>query len=100
MLDGVRVVAPPLVPIGRSHLRGELWALTLVDPSRQWTIDELSARTAQPYQTVATEVRRLTEAELLSVTPVGHTKLLTANRPTPTADLSPDWRSWHSGLPW
>jgi predicted nucleotidyltransferase len=79
----MRVPAPPLLPIFRSHLQGELLALTLADPSRQWTIDELSARTAQPYQTVATEVRRLQEAELLSVTTVGRTKLLTADPTNP-----------------
>jgi len=55
----------------------------LADPARQWTIDELSERTSEPYQTVATEVRRLQEAELLEATTVGRTKLLCANDANP-----------------
>ena len=74
-----RAAAPPLLPIFRSRLQGELLALALVDPSRQWTIDELARRTGEPYQTVAAEVRRLQEAELLVATTVGRTKLLSAN---------------------
>ena len=78
MVD-MRAAAPPLLPIFRSRLQGELLALALVDPSRQWTIDELARRTGEPYQTVAAEVRRLQEAELLVATTVGRTKLLSAN---------------------
>jgi hypothetical protein len=55
----------------------------LVDPSRRWTIEELAERTGQPYQTVATEVRRLQEADLLEATTVGRTKLLTVNEANP-----------------
>ena len=75
--------APPLLPIFRSQLQGELLALVLVDPARQWTIDELAERTGEPYQTVATEVRRLQEAELLEATTIGRTKLLSANEANP-----------------
>jgi predicted nucleotidyltransferase len=60
-----------------------LLALVLADPARQWTVDELADRTGEPYQTVATEVRRLQEAELLEATPVGRTKLLSANEASP-----------------
>jgi predicted nucleotidyltransferase len=79
----VRATAPPLLPIFRSQLQGELLALVLVEPSRQWTIDELAERTGEPYQTVATEVRRLQEAELLQATAIGRTKLLSANEANP-----------------
>lgn len=79
----MRAAAPPLLPIFRSQLQGELLALVLVDPSRQWTIDELAERTGEPYQTVATEVRRLQEAELLQATAIGRTKLLSANEANP-----------------
>ncbi len=79
ILVDMRAAAPPLLPIFRSRLQGELLALTLVDPSRQWTIDELARRTGEPYQTVAAEVRRLQEAEMLVATTVGRTKLLSAN---------------------
>jgi predicted nucleotidyltransferase len=79
----VRATAPPLLPIFRSQLQGELLALVLADPDRQWTIDELTERTGEPYQTVATEVRRLQEADLLEATTVGRTKLLSANEANP-----------------
>jgi predicted nucleotidyltransferase len=75
----VRATAPPLLPIFRSRLQGELLALVLVDSARQWTIDELADRTGEPYQTVATEIRRLQKAELLLATTIGRTKLLSAN---------------------
>ena len=79
----MRATAPPLLPIFRSQLQGELLALVLADPARRWTIDELAERTGEPYQTVATEVRRLQEAELLEATTVGRTKLLSANEASP-----------------
>lgn len=79
----MRAAAPPLLPIFRSRLQGELLALVLADPARQWTIDELAARTGEPYQTVATEVRRLQEAELLEAATIGRTKLLSANDANP-----------------
>ena len=79
----MRAPAPPLLPIFRSQLQGELLALILVDSARQWTIDELADRTGEPYQTVATEVRRLQEAELLVATTIGRTKLLSANEANP-----------------
>lgn len=82
-LDSVRATAPPLLPLFRSQLQGELLALVLADPSRQWTIDELVQRTGEPYQTVATEVRRLQQTELFAVTTVGRTKLLSANEANP-----------------
>jgi predicted nucleotidyltransferase len=75
--------APPLLPIFRSRLQGEVLALTLPDPDREWTVDELAERTDEPYQTVAAEVRRLQRADLLTATTVGRTKLLTANRDSP-----------------
>lgn len=75
--------APPLLPVFRSRLQGEILALTLPDPDREWTVDELAERTGEPYQTVAAEVRRLQGAEVLNATTVGRTKLLTANRESP-----------------
>ena len=79
----MRATAPPLLPIFRSRVQGELLALVLSDPPRQWTLDELAERTGQPYQTVATEVRRLHEADLLEATTIGRTKLLSANEANP-----------------
>lgn len=79
----MRATPPPLLPIFRSKLQGELLALVLADTARQWTIDELAERSGEPYQTVATEVRRLQQAELVSASTVGRTKLLSANEASP-----------------
>lgn len=79
----MRAAAPALLPVFRSLLQGELLALVLGDPQRQWTIDELAARTGQPYQTVATEVRRLLDAGLFVATTIGRTKLVTAHGSNP-----------------
>lgn len=75
--------APPLLPIFRSRLQGELLALILADVERRWTIDELAERTGQPYQTVTAEVRRLERAGLILASTVGRTKLLAANQASP-----------------
>jgi hypothetical protein len=57
--------------------------MALPDPDREWTIDELAERTGEPYQTVATEARRLEKSELLIARAVGRTKLLRGNRDSP-----------------
>ena len=75
--------APPLLAVFRSQLQGELLALILVDPDRRWTVDELAQRTSEPYQTVATEVRRLQDADLIAVSTIGRTKHLSANTTNP-----------------
>ena len=79
----MRVAAPAVLPIFRSKLQGEILALILIDPALSWTIDELARRTGHPYQTVATEVRRLQETGILRVQTIGRTKLLTANGSSP-----------------
>jgi len=81
----MRLAAPAVLPIFRSKLQGEILALTLIDPERSWTIDELARRTGHPYQTVATEVRRLQQADILRAQTIGRTKLLTANAASPYA---------------
>jgi predicted nucleotidyltransferase len=79
----VRTAAPPLLPVFRSRLQGRLLALVLADPGVEWTVDQLSERTGEPYQTVANEVRRLQAADLVAVRPVGRSKLLRANEDSP-----------------
>ncbi len=79
----MRAAAPPLLPIFRSRLQGDLLALLLVDPERSWTLDELAGRTGGPYQTIATEVRRLQQADLVVSSSIGRTKLLSANEANP-----------------
>ena len=77
------MAAPPLLPVFRSRLQGELLALVLADPSRSWTVDELSQRTGHPYQTVAAEVRRWEDIGVILVSVLGRTKLLRTNGDNP-----------------
>jgi hypothetical protein len=75
--------APPLLPIFRSRLQGEILALVLSDPAAEWTVEDLVQRTGQPRQTVANEVRRLEGADLLASRAIGRAKLVRANERSP-----------------
>ena len=79
----VRQPAPPLLPVLRSRLVGDLLALVLAHPERSWTLDELADRVGAPYQTVTAEVRRLEQSDLVSTRSVGRSKLVTANADSP-----------------
>jgi hypothetical protein len=75
----VRQPAPPLLPVFRSRLVGDLLALVLAHPDRSWTLEDLADRVHTPYQTVTAEVRRLEQADLVTTRSVGRSKLVTAN---------------------
>ncbi len=75
--------APPLLPVFRSHLQGEVLALVLGDPAVEWTVEDLARRTGHPRQTVANEIRRLEGAALVLAQTIGRTKLLRANAANP-----------------
>ena len=75
--------AAGLATMFRSPLQGEILALLVASPDRNWTIDELARRTDRPYQTVATEVRRLEEVQLVRTHAIGRTKLLSADSSHP-----------------
>ncbi|WP_088287152.1 ArsR family transcriptional regulator [Kineosporia sp. A_224] len=79
----MRTAPPPLLPVFRSRLQGDVLALVCADPAREWTIEELADRTRQPYQTVAGEVRRLSVAALLTTRSIGRTKLVRADETNP-----------------
>lgn len=78
-----QTAAPPLLPVFRSRLQGELLALVLGDPAGEWTAEELSRRTGHPRHTVANELRRLEEAGLFIARIIGRSKLVRANTENP-----------------
>jgi hypothetical protein len=78
-----QTAAPPLLPVFRSRLQGELLALVLGDPGAEWTTEELSLRTGHPRHTVANELRRLEEAGLFTARMIGRSKLVRANAENP-----------------
>jgi predicted nucleotidyltransferase len=85
-MAGVRTAAPPLMNIFRSQLQGQILALVLGQPEREWTIAELADRTGGAYQTVTAEARRLLDGDFARARTIGRTKLLKANRANPYFD--------------
>jgi DNA-binding transcriptional ArsR family regulator len=82
-LTYVRQLAPPLLPVFRSRLIGDLLALVLAHPERSWTVEDLANRVSAPYPTVTAEIRRLEQAELITTRVVGRSKLITVNTDNP-----------------
>ncbi|MGF1661215.1 MAG: ArsR family transcriptional regulator [Kineosporiaceae bacterium] len=76
-------MAPPLLPIFRSRLQGDLLALVLGTPDQEWTIEALATATGHPYQTVSNELRRLEAGGLLVGRTVGRAKFLRADTTNP-----------------
>lgn len=79
----MRPVAPPLLPILRSGLVGNLLALLAADPERWWRTDELAARTGGSYPTVTREIRNLQLADLIDMEEVGRSKRVRINSANP-----------------
>jgi len=74
----MRTYAPPLLPIFRSQLQGELLAVVLLSEQER-SVSELAAMLRAPVPTVAREVARLEEAGLLVSRRVGTARLVRAN---------------------
>src|SRR5436190_15815626 len=75
----MRPAPPPLLPVFRSRLVGDILALTLLDPERRWTSNELGDRTVGAYPTVTRELRRLGDAGILTSDLVGRSRLWRAD---------------------
>lgn len=75
--------APPLLPVFRSRLQGEVLALLFTDPTQEWTAEDLSRRTGHPRHTVGNELRRLEAANLVTTRMIGRSKLVHANTDSP-----------------
>ena len=68
-----------LLPILRSRHQADLLTYLLLQPDREVTITELSARLSIPQSTVSGEVQRLVDAGVLTVRAVGRSRLVRAN---------------------
>lgn len=78
-----QTATPPLLPVFRSRLQGEILALVLGDTSTEWTAEELSQRTGHPRHTVANELRRLADAGLFTTRMIGRSKLVRGDARNP-----------------
>ncbi len=78
----MRTAAPPLLPIFRSQLQGELLALVLLGQD-QMTVSDLARRLGAPFATVAREVNRLEGAGLLRSRRVGRARQIAVDDDNP-----------------
>ena len=69
---------PPLLPLLRSRVQGEVLASILLDPSREWSLTDLAALVGASVATVQREVRRAEDAGVVSSRKVGNTRLVRA----------------------
>src|SRR6266545_1644399 len=74
----MRSQAPPLLPILRSRHQGELLAVLLLHPDREYTLSELSRQLNVPLSTVQGEANRLIEAGLVRQRRLGRARVLGA----------------------
>lgn len=79
------VPAPPLLPIFRSRLQGDLLAALLVVPGTELTLTALAERTGGSLAAVQREVDRLEGAGLLRSHRVGNARLVSADPASPAA---------------
>jgi DNA-binding transcriptional ArsR family regulator len=75
----MRSDAPRLLPVLRSQHQADLLAVLLLHPEQESTIADLTQRLRIPQSTVSGEVRRLADAGILVVRPVGRSRLVRAN---------------------
>lgn len=78
----MRTYAPPLLPIFRSQLQGDLLAAVLLSDQER-SVSELAGTLGAPIPTVAREVSRLEEAGFFTSRRVGTARLVRANRTSP-----------------
>lgn len=78
----MRTYAPPLLPIFRSQLQGDLLAAVLLSDQER-SISEIAGTLDAPVPTVAREVSRLEEAGFFTSRRVGTARLVRANTASP-----------------
>ena len=75
--------SPSLLPLLRSRMQGELLALVLLHPDREYTITELAEACGVTPTAVLREVERLAGGGILADRRVGRSRLVKARTDTP-----------------
>ncbi|WP_290056938.1 ArsR family transcriptional regulator [Amycolatopsis solani] len=75
--------SPSLLPLLRSRMQGELLALVLLHPEREYTITELAEACGVTPTAVLREVERLVGGGILADRRVGRSRLVKARTDTP-----------------
>jgi DNA-binding transcriptional ArsR family regulator len=76
-------VSPSLLPILRSRMQGELLALVLLHPEREYSITELANDVGVTPTAVLREVDRLADAGIVTDRRIGRSRLVRARTDTP-----------------
>lgn len=82
----MRSKAPPLLPIFRTQLQGEVLALLLDNPEHEWTMSELAQTTSAALTSIHAEIVRLESGGLATSRKVGRTRLTKANPSNPVIE--------------
>jgi DNA-binding transcriptional ArsR family regulator len=75
--------SPSLLPLLRSPLQGDLLALVLLHPEREFSLTELARELGVSHTAVLREANRLIEAGILSDRRLGRTRMIAARTDTP-----------------
>ena len=73
-----------IAPIFRTDTQARLLACLFLRPQVSWTLASLARELGLSPSTLHSEVRRLEDAELVSVTQVGRSRILHPNAAQPT----------------
>jgi len=79
----MRTAPPPLLPLLRSQIQGDLLALLYLHPDREYSLTEAAALIDASVKTVHTEASRLVTAGLLRDSRRGNVRLIRAGADTP-----------------
>jgi predicted nucleotidyltransferase len=69
---------PPLLPLLRSRLQGDLLTLVLLTPAQEWSLTELAARVGASVSSAQREVSRAEQAGVVTSRRLGNTRLVRA----------------------
>ncbi len=70
--------SPPVLPLLRSALQGEILALILLNPGQEWSLTEIASRVGASVSTAQREVSRAEDAGVAISRRVGNTRLVRA----------------------
>ncbi|MDP9399250.1 MAG: ArsR family transcriptional regulator [Actinomycetota bacterium] len=79
----MRTAPPPLLPLLRSQVQGNLLALTYLHPEREYSLTDAAGRVGATVKAVQQEVSRLVDAGLLVDRRLGNVRLIRAAHGSP-----------------
>ncbi|MBM7785506.1 winged helix-turn-helix domain-containing protein [Tenggerimyces flavus] len=79
----MRSDAPVLLPILRSRHQADLLTMLLLHPGEEYAVTDLARQLNIPQSTVSGEVRRLSDAGILTVRAVGRSRLVRTDTRSP-----------------